>query len=797
MKYDMHKIILTIATLMVASANAWAGNVVITTTPANSGTVEASEAEAGQTCTLTVTPAEGYFLKTITAIATLRGEAMQAPQRRIPIAAHSTIAITASNTDADPYGVTTHTFTMPEDFDVEVTAEFGFRSYGITVSGTAVTSVNRTNVLGDDNFSVKFDGNNMLMLNNATIDGLITVDASAQLAGNMLVVFLQGTNAIGSSNSNGGIKNENATMPISLTFDTNASNPGTLTISPTESAFDGLAQVAYKNNLEGLHDGTTFIVKTILPPVVTESGQEAETNFADEMTASTNTNNNVVDGLLYTTGDDSGDNAGTVSGYDDQSGKFVFTDDAVMTQGAVNAATATPGTADYAEQFTGITGKLPAGRHEIILSRVELADGYDFFLQVGSQDAISLRNHINRLFGAVSENVMLQLLSAGPDYLRFYLARCATGAPQMAGHRIGPKSSVAGGLGGIKIKSNEIVPSPTPADTYKRAEKSEVTSQMDLLTAAPGDGFTFSNPTITDLPDDMFVSGSTAPRRAGTISGTVLPEGLTFVDFTATSITGMEVSRTSGAFNKVPDNVFIYMPAGNTVAKGTKNVVIGSLCSEMELDGSTSAQPFKASKDFTAGQATLKRSFDENVIATVYLPYSVAKADADALGEFMTVTSVSEASVELSSKADGLDANTPYVLKPSSTASEFVARVAMVSTAISSQDKLIGVYENTPYTVGDWYCYAAEDRDAVKSGEFVRMVTGAYVPAFRAYIQGTGTGANSLTIDWNGNLTGIDEAITSMTRMQNGWFTLSGMRLNGQPAKPGIYIHNGRKAVVK
>ena len=35
--------------------------------------------------------------------------------------------------------------------------------------------------------------------------------------------------------------------------------------------------------------------------------------------------------------------------------------------------------------------------------------------------------------------------------------------------------------------------------------------------------------------------------------------------------------------------------------------------------------------------------------------------------------------------------------------------------------------------------------------------------------------------------------------MSNGsaWFTLSGTRLSAQPTKPGLYIHGGRKVVIK
>ena len=30
-----------------------------------------------------------------------------------------------------------------------------------------------------------------------------------------------------------------------------------------------------------------------------------------------------------------------------------------------------------------------------------------------------------------------------------------------------------------------------------------------------------------------------------------------------------------------------------------------------------------------------------------------------------------------------------------------------------------------------------------------------------------------------------------------GWYTLDGIRLNGKPAVPGIYVNNGKKVVIK
>ena len=97
----------------------------------------------GGVCTLTVTPASGYYLKieNLTATTSLDGSGVQAPRmtRGIDVSSE-TLTITASNASADPSSVTTYTFNMPTDgaLNVDVTAEFKLLetpSYSVSVTG--------------------------------------------------------------------------------------------------------------------------------------------------------------------------------------------------------------------------------------------------------------------------------------------------------------------------------------------------------------------------------------------------------------------------------------------------------------------------------------------------------------------------------------------------------------------------------------------------------------------------------------------------------------------------------------
>ena len=127
MKYYMSKFI-TIAVLLLTSVAAWAGDVRTVMMPSNNaGTVQASQAGPGETCTLTVTPASGYYMTAdyLTAVKIVDGDIAQAPRRAAGIDDEN-ITITPTDATADPSGVTTYTFVMPEDanYGVEVTAEF-------------------------------------------------------------------------------------------------------------------------------------------------------------------------------------------------------------------------------------------------------------------------------------------------------------------------------------------------------------------------------------------------------------------------------------------------------------------------------------------------------------------------------------------------------------------------------------------------------------------------------------------------------------------------------------------------
>jgi len=197
--------VLTVVVFLLMSIGVWAGEVVIVKNPSNGGTVVASAADAGETCTLTVTPADGKYLKSIKAVTLVSGNALQAPGLRAgSINIDETELTITSDASADPSGVTTHTFTMPEDgnLNVEVTAEFEARisisdaiitlvetsfTYDGTAKEPAVASVKLgQNTLATNEYTVSYSNNIFV---SAAASPTVTVTGLRQYTGTATTTF--------------------------------------------------------------------------------------------------------------------------------------------------------------------------------------------------------------------------------------------------------------------------------------------------------------------------------------------------------------------------------------------------------------------------------------------------------------------------------------------------------------------------------------------------------------------------------------------------------------------------------
>jgi hypothetical protein len=156
--------------------------------------------------------------------------------------------------------------------------------------------------------------------------------------------------------------------------------------------------------------------------------------------------------------------------------------------------------------------------------------------------------------------------------------------------------------------------------------------------------------------------------------------------------------------------------------------------------------------------------------------------------------------------ATAITAGTPYIIKWASGDNLVnpTFRAVTVSgssaTSIPSQDGTV--------TFRGTYAQVALDKDDTSNlylGDnnnlYYPNVDGFKLNAFRAYFRlSDPNAARQFVLNFGDETTGIksiDDLRIDDLRFDDGWYTLDGRRIFNGQLKPGIYIHNGRKVVIK
>ena len=236
----------------------------------------------------------------------------------------------------------------------------------------------------------------------------------------------------------------------------------------------------------------------------------------------------------------------------------------------------------------------------------------------------------------------------------------------------------------------------------------------------------------------------------------------------------------------------------------------------------------------TGQNVALKRSFAKGKKQTVCLPY--APAELLNYGKVWAFTGINEGKAvmtEITDKAS-LQANTPYIFEASNDLLNIT--FPKVDISIGSDPKTVdgtaGFTFHGTYTEKIWeatsdevvngtiYEFMMKDNDGQTVGQFVKARRTVLRP-FSCYLEYSGgslTGTASATrgeaqeplpevidIVWLtaggvGSATGISIVSNdgrSVKDNHDRWFSLDGRRLSGKPTAKGIYIHEGKKVVVK
>ena len=249
-------------------------------------------------------------------------------------------------------------------------------------------------------------------------------------------------------------------------------------------------------------------------------------------------------------------------------------------------------------------------------------------------------------------------------------------------------------------------------------------------------------------------------------------------------------------------------------------------------------------------KVVFRRSFTKDVASTVCLPFGIDATQAAAAGKFYTFAGVDKSGSEwevimqeanpsvdppvAGNEATALTANTPYLFMPAATGpvlfyGEVPATVSAGETSDGEGWTFRGTYEKRQWDdthntdeIGRIYGFAARAATStaesgshnIQAGNFIRIAGGpnSYALPFRAYLKYEPVVQNAprrtaselpatMTVRLVSNIGGTT-AVTEMRnkelgKINDGWFTLDGRKLDGKPSAKGVYINNGRKTVIK
>ena len=249
-----------------------------------------------------------------------------------------------------------------------------------------------------------------------------------------------------------------------------------------------------------------------------------------------------------------------------------------------------------------------------------------------------------------------------------------------------------------------------------------------------------------------------------------------------------------------------------------------------------------------SGKVAFRREFKGGKASTVIFPFEYEKGTE---GTYYTFSGVSYDSNDGKWKATmteytgaTLAANTPYLFMPAGTDGIvpvlfYGAAAASISAGTTTQGdwQFKGVYEKKTWAAADCgrdYGFAATSGKAtdgvtdVDAGDFVKFAAGASLRPMRSYLTYTGSDNPWATTNAPGHRAGtelpqsISVVLVSATgetteitttnftfatphsqrenyTNSDAWYTLDGRKIaNGKkPTAKGLYIHNGRKVVIK
>ena len=310
-----------------------------------------------------------------------------------------------------------------------------------------------------------------------------------------------------------------------------------------------------------------------------------------------------------------------------------------------------------------------------------------------------------------------------------------------------------------------------------------------------------SHVVITGLTDDMLNGQADIPTELKDENGDV-----------------WQVTEVAAeAFENMKPSSIVSLPEGMNTTAPVTNVINGDgTCETLDL---TSVEEFEANKDLQIESVVYEREVTEEAM-TVCLPYDIDVPEG--MEVYMMNGTVGEALNFTSYDGDKLDAYQPYLMRPANASlarriekgqpdkvnlgaknvriTQTQEDVAIVSGYYSLCGTVRGMshaegYEKKAYVMqpdNSWKMTASgvpEDADK------------QYLPPFRAYLLYTGGGESpeipNIFDDSQTTDIQVHTVENNNSVQQDGWYGLDGSRRDMKPARRGIWIHQGKKIIIR
>ena len=224
---------------------------------------------------------------------------------------------------------------------------------------------------------------------------------------------------------------------------------------------------------------------------------------------------------------------------------------------------------------------------------------------------------------------------------------------------------------------------------------------------------------------------------------------------------------------------------------------------DLTLDENDDNSAVLTANDGKVANVTIGRTFSNASFSTIVLPFDVDNTtlknkfgNNTKLYSFDGDIATADDKLELQFNAEtAIEAGKPYLIMPETATTnpvfEGVTISSNVISALGTNATFIPNLNATTIAASQQVMFLGAANTLYFNSETATM------KGFRAYWQ--------LTRSFTGASIPFDDAVTgiktidneSLTTDNDGWYTINGVRLHAAPAQKGVYIHNGKKVVVK